>query len=258
MPLHDWSRVESGIFHDFHGSWITEIRNALNAGLLPADHYALAEQRAGEYVADVLTLHTPPTAQQLESISNTPTPLDSTGGTALAEAPLKLSHHETIELDYLQLQRSITIRHLSTHRIVAIIEIVSPGNKQQLAHYEQFIQKILQTIRSRISVLLVDVLATGTFDRDGINATIRNFLAPHATPITDPPRHSTLATYCPDPPRTVDIYTEHVKPLKPLPDMPIFLTPERYVNVPLESTYVEAWNGMPAFWRNVVLGNPIT
>ncbi len=42
MPLHDWSRVESGIFHAFHGSWITEIQIALNAGLLPADYYALA------------------------------------------------------------------------------------------------------------------------------------------------------------------------------------------------------------------------
>ena len=255
MPLHDWSRVESGIFHAFHGSWITEIQIALNAGLLPDDYYALAEQHVGDYVADVVTLHTPPTTSQLELPAFIAS--SSSGGIALAEAPLKISHHEKIELDLLELQRSISIRHLSTHRIVAIIEVVSPGNKNQLAHYEQFVQKILHTIRRKVSVLLVDVHATGSFDRDGINASIRNLLAPQAAPITDPPRHSTLATYCPDPPRSVDIYTEHVEPLKPLPDMPVFLTPDRYVNVPLESTYLEAWSGMPAFWRNVVLGNPI-
>ena len=33
---------------------------------------------------------------------------------------------------------------------------------------------------------------------------------------------------------------------------------DRYVNVPLEATSQEAWKGMPSFWRNVVLGNPVT
>jgi len=28
----------------------------------------------------------------------------------------------------------------------------------------------------------------------------------------------------------------------------------RYVNVPLESTYGEAYRGMPAFWRDVLEG----
>jgi hypothetical protein len=25
MPMHDWTRVEAGIFHAFHHSWIDEI-----------------------------------------------------------------------------------------------------------------------------------------------------------------------------------------------------------------------------------------
>jgi hypothetical protein len=32
MPVHDWSRVGPGIFHDFHCAWIVEIRNVLNEG----------------------------------------------------------------------------------------------------------------------------------------------------------------------------------------------------------------------------------
>ena len=47
MSVHDWTRVEAGIFHDFHTVWIAEIRSALNEGLLPSDYYALAEQHAG-------------------------------------------------------------------------------------------------------------------------------------------------------------------------------------------------------------------
>ena len=37
-----------------------------------------------------------------------------------------------------------------------------------------------------------------------------------------------------------------------LPEMPLFLTPEVYVSVPLEVTYQSAWGAMPAFWRDVL------
>ncbi len=56
MPVHDWSRVAAGIFHDFHHAWIEEIKRALNSGLLPSDYYALAEQRTAGYGPDVLAL----------------------------------------------------------------------------------------------------------------------------------------------------------------------------------------------------------
>src|SRR5438105_4478628 len=56
MPVHDWTRVEDGIFHDFHLAWIGELRKALNRGLLPPGYYALAEQIAGSVGPDVLTL----------------------------------------------------------------------------------------------------------------------------------------------------------------------------------------------------------
>jgi len=80
MPLHNWSNVESGIFHAFHTAWITEIQNALNTGLLPSSYYALAEQHAGDYVADVLTLHSPPTREELTRL-NAEEP--ASGGTAI-------------------------------------------------------------------------------------------------------------------------------------------------------------------------------
>src|SRR5207244_11703001 len=56
MAVHDWTRVEAGIFHDFHHAWIEEIKRALNNGVLPDDYYALAEQFAAGLGPDVLTL----------------------------------------------------------------------------------------------------------------------------------------------------------------------------------------------------------
>lgn len=37
MPVHDWSRVSAGTFHDFHVVWLAEIRNALIAVLTERD-----------------------------------------------------------------------------------------------------------------------------------------------------------------------------------------------------------------------------
>ena len=48
MPIHDWTKIFAGAFHDFHHSWITELRNALNGGLLPRGYYAQGEQTAGQ------------------------------------------------------------------------------------------------------------------------------------------------------------------------------------------------------------------
>ena len=35
MPMHDWSQVKAGTYHNFHVLWISNITNRLNAGLLP-------------------------------------------------------------------------------------------------------------------------------------------------------------------------------------------------------------------------------
>ena len=53
MPIYDWTRVEAGIYHDFHHEWISEIKRALNRGLLPPDYYAMAEQVAAGFGPDV-------------------------------------------------------------------------------------------------------------------------------------------------------------------------------------------------------------
>lgn len=50
----------------------------------------------------------------------------------------------------------------------------------------------------------------------------------------------------------VEAYLELIAINAVLPDMPLFLSDERYVNVPLEATYDLAFRGMPAVWRNVL------
>ena len=56
MPIHDWTRVDAGLFHAFHQSWIIHLCDALNAGGLQPEYFALPEQSIRGPIPDVLTL----------------------------------------------------------------------------------------------------------------------------------------------------------------------------------------------------------
>src|SRR5207237_2771941 len=56
MPIHDWTRVDAGLFHAFHHGWIEELARALNRSVLPPDYFALPEQNIRGPIPDVLTL----------------------------------------------------------------------------------------------------------------------------------------------------------------------------------------------------------
>src|SRR5437588_691481 len=59
MTLHDWTRVNAGIFHDFHTAWIIHLKETLK-DLLPPGYYALAEQHLGRKQAVVVVDLFPP------------------------------------------------------------------------------------------------------------------------------------------------------------------------------------------------------
>src|SRR5207253_10862769 len=78
MPIHDWTRVDAGLFHDFHQDWTIELRRSLNAGRLPPGYVAFADQQTGGPIPDVLTLNRRP-----QSIGKR----EPAGGLAVATAP---------------------------------------------------------------------------------------------------------------------------------------------------------------------------
>jgi hypothetical protein len=249
MPVHDWTRVDAGIFHDFHTVWIGFLRTVLNDGLLPQDYYALAEQHAGRAIADVLALHAGPAP--LEPLSAPlPWPPD-TGGVAVAEAPPRTRRKQTFAAAMLTRRWTLAIRHVSGHRLVALLEIVSPANKDRPENVGDFADKVESALAMGVHLLLVDLFPPGINDPAGMHGVMLRRLDPTAAPY-DLPRDEplSLASYVAGPP--VDAYLEHVAVSAVLPDMPLFLRPDRYVNAPLESTYQAAYRGMPAFWREVL------
>jgi len=247
MPVHDWTRVESGIYHAFHTVWAGEIQKTLNGGLLPAGYYVLVEQHAGQYIADVLTLHVdvPPTELP-------PLPITA-GGTAVAEAPPKVRRRQVIEPAARARRRTLAVRHVSGHRLIALVEMVSPGNKDRAAHVEEFATKAASALHFGVHLLVVDLFPPGLHDPQGIHGVILEHLDECDVPYDLPAREPlTLAGYAAGP--QVEAYVEHIAVGHALPEMPLFLQSDRYINVPLESTYEAAYQGMPSFWREVLEG----
>jgi hypothetical protein len=60
MPIHDWTRVDAGLFHTFHRSWVIKLCDTLNDSRLPADYFALPEPSIRGPIPDVLTLELAP------------------------------------------------------------------------------------------------------------------------------------------------------------------------------------------------------
>jgi Protein of unknown function (DUF4058) len=240
MPIHDWTRVKAGIFHHFHVEWIGVVARVLNQGLLPPDHYALAEQVAGDIGPDVLALRGP--SREL------PAP----AGTAVADAPPKVRHRLTIESDiYAEKARVIAIRHTSDDSLVAMLEVVSPGNKSSRQALRSFVEKAAGILRAGVHVSIIDLFPPGPRDPEGIHRAICDEFI-DTDFVLDRERPLTLASYSSG--LTKEAYVETVAVGEKLPDMPLFLTPSTYILLPLESTYCSAWEAVPDRWRRVLEG----
>lgn len=146
-------------------------------------------------------------------------------------------------------QKHVAIRHSSTDRIVAIIEIISPGNKNSEAHFEKFMAKVKQALLDGIHLLIIDLFPPTPRDPNGIHAKIWEYVSGEEfSPPGDKPL--SLASY--DARALTRAYVEPLAVGDALIDMPLFLWAKWYVPVPLEKTYQAAWDGMPAKYRRIL------
>jgi hypothetical protein len=241
MPIHDWARVDAGIFHAFHHGWVEEIARALNRGILPSDHYALPEQHAVGYGPDVLTL-------QLERGGSTESPFADGGPIAIAEPKIKPTAETDLEF-YLRKQNVIAVRHVTGDGLVAVVEIVSSGNKSSRGRLEAFLRKTAELLSQGIHLLIVDLHRPTKRDPHGIHSEIWEYVSgADYRPPED--KSLTLAAYEVD--LAVRAYVQPVEIGDALPEMPLFLVPRGCVQVPLDQTYSAAFEAMPARWRRVL------
>lgn len=212
MPVHDWTRVNAGTWHAFHLSWIAKLSAHLNSEVLPDEYYAQAAYNERLNVQQPIII---------------------------AERTLKeeyVEHH-------------IAIHKSSDDDVIALIELVSPGNKAGKQAIGAFVDKALEALSRGYHLLIVDLFPPGPRDPDGLPALIWTDFAPlpYSLPADE---WLTISSY--DAGRPKRLFVEITKPGKPLPDMPLFLETQAYVPLPLEATYTAAYRGVPRKWQQVL------
>lgn len=241
MPMHDWTRVDASINHAFHHSWIEAIHRSV-LKRLPPDYYSLPEQQAAGFGPDVLTLKSADAEE-----------LTPDGSTTTLTRPKTRMFQETATEFYLRKKKAVVIRHVSGDRIVAMIEIISPGNKNSAHGLRAFVRKARELLQQKIHLLIVDPFPVSSRDPHGLHAAIFEEIQddPLELPVEKP--LSTFSYDCDDRVRT---YLEPLAVGDPLPMMPVFLYPGMHIEVPLEETYLSAWEAVPHRWQAVIAPPP--
>ena len=240
MPIHDWTRVDAGLFHAFHQSWTVKLCDTLNADTLPADYFALPEQSIRGPVPDVLTLELSPGGGETNPTAT---------ALAVASTPPRTRFIEQAEdRIYVRKANRVTVRHRHG-QVIAVVEIVSPGNKGSNNELRSFVEKSSEFIMQGVHLLVIDLFPPSKRDPQGIHKAIweefreNDFELPAGKPLT-------LAAYDAGPPPVA--YVEPVAVGDLLPEMPIFLKPDLYVHAPLESTYRATWDHFPAAMKRLL------
>jgi hypothetical protein len=257
MPIHDWTRVNAGVFHHFHQRWIGAITDVLNQRLLPSEYYALAEQQGAGFEPDVLTLKAPdsseftgdgfqpPMASGAQSGNGA---RSATGGLLMADPCVRVTAETDLEF-YRRKQNVVAVRHVSGDHLIAIAEIVSRGNKSGRKAFDDFVRKAAEFLSHQVHLLILDPQPPTPRDPQGIHGAIWDevagleYLRPTDKPLT-------LASY--ETGATIRAFVEPVAVGDALRDMPLFLYPGHYVDVPLEETYRLAFESVPRRWRAIV------
>jgi hypothetical protein len=223
MPIHDWSRVDAGVFHGFRQRWIGALCDALNAEILPEDHFALIEAAGRVPVLNILA--EPPS----------PGPGDAAApGAEVRGRPRVVDR--------------IAVRH-EDGRIIAIVEILSSEDKASDPALRAFVAMMAKAIAQGVHVLVVDPFPPGAHAPQGIHKAIwdeleeLDFALPDGRPLI-------VASYDSGP-----MPVSYVEPFATgdvLPEMPLFLRPDSYVPTPLEASYQAAWDLFPGVLKGLL------
>jgi hypothetical protein len=170
--------------------------------------------------------------------------LSSSGLVAIVERRAELEFADKSSSErYADLANRIVVKHM-LGRAVAVIEIVSPGNKDSKRAFKEFLDKSLEFIRAGIHLLVVDLFPPTKRDPFGVHRAIWDEFEDEDVLFEFPPgKDRILASY--DAGREKAAYVEPIAVGDTLPDMPLFLFEGRHIKVPLDATYQTTWSVLP-------------
>ena len=231
MPLLDHFRPplsQRRHWDSFHGAWAEAMAQHLNQFLLPENFVAEARVHLGGQVEIDVGTFAEPGSQSASS-----------GGVAVWAPPQPTA---TALLDF-QAPDLFEVQVLAEEggaRLVAVIELVSPANKDRPSNRRMFAVKCASYLQSGVSVIVVDVVTERT---GNLHVELLQLLAsPQPAPRQD--GHDLYATAY----RTVagidglnlETWVESLSIRQSLPTLPLWIGPELALPMDLEVTYQAA------------------
>lgn len=218
MTMHDWTRLDDGLWHDMHLGWVSYLSGELDQHILqghPA--YSLMEYNVA--------------------------PLRSTLKYDLPDHTFDGLDEETF---YLRKRRTVTVRRSGDHAKVGLVEILSPGVKRGARTVTAFAEKMAAAVRLGFGVIVVDPFPPTEHAPGGVHAAIWQQLT--GQPFEMPDKPLVVASYR----RMAGGPIAEVEPFTvgdPVPDGRLALPSGQVVILPLEATYSRAVQGVSWYTR---------
>ncbi len=223
MSLHHWPNPNVP-WRSFHNHWVVRLVEYLNQDKLPAGFQARPTEFIVGIEPDVLLLQM---ADQPE-IEQTVAQPELSEATATAVLP------PAADLPLVGIYSAY-----DTSRLVAIIEVASPGNKDRPEAVRAFVEKVLFLLQDGVHVMMIDVISLPgkslrqpLLQRLGLEGSIQGT------------NGLWCASYCslpqddPHPHLTVSEWAEAANVGQPLPELPLFLQlDQQWIMVDLQVSY---------------------
>lgn len=218
-------------WESLHSSWATRIADDLNDRWLPAEFVAAEfTELHGRLEVDVSTY------EKADSAS-------SAGGVATAARPkVWLPPPPAVAVPAV-FPESIEVRVMQTsegNRVVGVIELVSPSNKDRPAERQAFAAKCAGYLASGASVVIVDIVTEKHFN---LHNELARLLQLGKGLEFRPGTFLYAVSYRPvlrEGRPEIDLWPHALALGKPLPTVPLRLIEDDFVPVDLEATYSEA------------------
>lgn len=232
MPLRDHFRPplsERSSWEEVHGGWPMVIVQQLGK-ILPDRYVAAPRVHLGSQVEiDVATFDQERATSNMEA--------EQGGDTAAVWAPAEPTLAvETDLADFDEYEvRVYDARH--NRRLVAAIELISPGNKDRPESRRQFVAKCAALLRQHVSILLVDLVTARDFN---LYAELLEWIGEQDQSLGDHPP-ATYGVACCWRPRGMshwlDTWNHSLAVGQPLPVLPLWLTDDLAIPLDLEASY---------------------
>jgi hypothetical protein len=230
MPLRDHFHSPVNDKHRWdavHGQWPAEIVRTL-FDILPAG-----------FVAEPQVYHGAPfevDVPMTEDDARPPDAEEGAGGTAVLTAPTLTVPADLSTLDEYEVRVYDTDRERT---LVAAVELVSPANKDRPETRDQFTSKVAALLRQDVCVAVVDVVTTR---QANLYAELLARLGRSDPNLGDPPALYAITLRGRKPKKKRPLLDAWYFPLtlgRPLPAIPLWLSPTLRIELPLEPSHQE-------------------